>query len=66
MSVGQRQRLVAELLEQPAGFGQLLAVETLNGKDREFVNEVQKLDGSIPVVSAQKLTVSLGDHQFDR
>jgi hypothetical protein len=33
VSVGQRQRLIAEFLDQPAGFGQFLMIETLNGKD---------------------------------
>src|SRR5438094_580516 len=50
----QRQWLVAELLDQMACLRQFLAVEALNSKDREVINEVEKLDGPTPVVPAQK------------
>ena len=63
MSIGQRQRLVAELLNQSTRLRQFLTIESLNDKNREIVNEVEKLDGSIPIVPPQKPAVPLGDDQ---
>jgi hypothetical protein len=57
VSVGQRQRLVGELLNQSARLRQFLAIERLNHQNREIINEVEKLDGPIRVVPSQKPAV---------
>jgi hypothetical protein len=63
VSVRKRQRLVAELLDEPAGLNQFLMIKWLNGKDRKFSEKVEKLERALPIVSPQKPPVALGDDQ---
>jgi hypothetical protein len=63
VTVRQGKRLIPELLRQPNSLGHFITIEWHNIENRERVYEIEKLDGSIPVVSPQKPAMPFRDDQ---
>jgi hypothetical protein len=61
MRIRKGQGLIRELPDHESGFGKVKVIERDDLQAGQFMNEVQELDGSPLVVSAQEPTVRLGD-----
>lgn len=63
MSVGQREPLVRELLQQPGRVGQFLFVKCLDIECRQLLDEIEELNRPVLVISAKEPAMSFRDNQ---